>query len=198
MSAFKTLVFRGGWCCEYGCLAVEDARARLRAEGRLTPLWFKQKFGYTDSGGRQIIRKFQRGEYKCEKSPECMFVKAGIRAEDLPSLSESLKAFLALKGQHFGVYKTQALQRIGDPIKGTIVGQSHVDWLWICIAVERVDTTIFLGDQLWLDNAMYGTVIDIDGPNLTLLLPGHHHKQRHRKVHNSKRIPHHTIRSDDD
>lgn len=183
---FKKLVERGGWCCRFGLLAIEDLKAAKTADGRLMPSFFVRRFGFAPESGGEILAKWREDYYRCEKHPQCLLVKAGIRREDLPTLSDSRRDFLALKGQHYNCYKAaQPPIRTGEPIKGTIISQSQVDWLWVVIGMERVDPSVCLGDQVWLDNVMYGTVIDIDGPNLTLLLPGPWHKQRNRKMHTS-------------
>ena len=185
---FRIEAMEQGWCCAHGCLAIEDIKARGKGQVGISPLFFVQKFGFEVASGKGILNDWKRhGKYQCERLAQCMLAKVGLVDDDIPSIGEDRRRYEALKGRTFGVYRTKTEPtRDGEPIRGVVMNLSKYDWLYVVVALPEADPSIKLGDQLFLDALLWGTVIDIDGPNITLLLPGHHHRLRHNKIFRNK------------
>lgn len=178
---FKVLCTKAGWCCAHGCLSIEELKKVTRGGDRITAGWLRQKFDCSPTSAKTILKRWRTGEYACEKLEGCMLNRlGGIDNNDLITLSEHRKEWLALKGKKYGLYQTKSEPvRTGVALDATVIGASrNDDWLWLRVHVIGDSSKISLGDPLYLDNYLWGTVIQIDGPNIVLLLPGDRHGKR--------------------
>lgn len=172
-----------GLCCVHGFLALQDIRMKAKPEGRLMPAMLTSLTGFTIAASNVTLSKWRKGLITCGKCKNCILVKTGLKDEPLPQWSPEHMAFRSLKGKSFLVDRVETiLKPIGpEPIRGRIVGMSQTDWLWVGVTLEYSPITVKLGDQLRLDDEIWGTVVSIDGPVFYILLPGSfHHQRQHR------------------
>lgn len=184
-TTFRSVCEDMGVCCPHGYLAIEDIKARGRSQV-LTGGMIGSKFGFDPDSGTAILRRWKRGDYTCEKMRNCIMDKAGLVSDDIPALSPDEKAFRALKGPVHQVYLTKREpERVGEPIRGIVVSQSQYPWFCFTLSLPPDAPQlplIRLGDALWVDNVVWGTVVDIDGPLITLLVNGEKHRCRNNQL----------------
>jgi hypothetical protein len=179
---FRIMAMEQGWCCAHGCLSIENIKARGKGQRGIPPTFFL-RFGMEPKSGSNVLVKWRQGGYRCEKLSNCLLAAVGMGDDDIPDLSPSHREFLSLKGRTFKAYKAECEPiRKGESLRAVVMRQSGFDWLWIEISLPTPDPEIKLGDPMWLDNLLWGTVIDIDGPTIILLLPGPRHNLRSNKI----------------
>jgi len=96
-----------------------------------------------------------------------------------PEISPKLASFLAMIGKEFSCFHTETTPvRKGEPMKLTLTYGSDLPWLWARGTLDQDARDLKLGDQVWLDNTVWGTIIEIDDRTITLLFPGEKHDRR--------------------
>lgn len=181
---FRILCDDAGWCCQAGYLTLEDIKAGPTPQRRLTGAKLMYQWGMPRSTASEIVRRFRQGFIQCENNNRCILVKSGLKDVPVPSLSGSSKAFFDLMGQAIPVYRTTEwpIEPINPKLEGKIVSQSKAPWLWMGVHIDTHSTDIKLGDVLYFTPAIWGTVIDINGPIYSILLPGKLHGMRNKAV----------------
>lgn len=176
-----------GLCCPFGFLMIEDIKCKGTPEGRLTPRRLCAKTGFTYLSAFASLKRFREGKIRCEKkeagAQHCIALKVEWKDQAIPGLDPKLLAWIKLPGSVYNVEMTQPIKPVSrspQPIKARVIGVSQSQWLWLNLVLEYSPSTVKLGDTLILSPDLHGTVINIDGPCFTVLLPGDKHGQRNK------------------
>lgn len=182
---FRIVIDDMGMCCRYGYLALEDLKAAKTPAGRIMPNLIEQRFGFCRRTACETIRKYRQGFIQCEGQKRCILVKAGLKDEPPPTHTEKTQTWMNLVGQTMPMQRMKEgwpMEPNGEVIDGKVISVSKQDWLWLGVHLDRRTLDIKLGDVLYHSPAIWGTVVDIDGPVYHILLPGNLHGQRNKRI----------------
>ena len=171
-----------GHCCDAWFLKVEEIKAKARGWPAISPAFLMKKTGVHYRTAVKIKKRWQAGEIQCKCRANCL--KDKLEGRDVDSVIDpSVKAFQALRGQSVTLYRLAVgkyeLVRETPETAALVTEVSRVPWLWIKVILQA-ERVVYLGDQLWVENIAWGTVIDIDDRSLYLLLPGERHKSKRK------------------
>ena len=171
-----------GHCCGAAFLKIEEIKAHARGEAQISAARLKGKTDFSYRTCFRILAKWKQGEVHCKNQPTCMKEKLGGKDPE-STIDPIVKAFQQLRGEAVTLYtakfgKYEIVREL--PTSPAIITElSRIPWLWIKVAIQG-DREVYLGDLVWIENIAYGTVFDIDGNILYILLPGHRHKSRRK------------------
>jgi len=169
-----------GYCCAASFLKVEEIKATARGWPGISAAFLEKKTGLSPRSCKRIKARWQAQEIQCSNEANCLRSKFND-ADPTSALDPELKAFRELKHNSVTIYAAKfgkyELVREEPSTPAYIVEVSRSAWLWIKVTLNA-DREVYLGDLLWIENIAYGAVIDIDGRNIYILLPGHRHKKK--------------------
>lgn len=169
-----------GYCCAAAFLKVEEEKAKARGWPGISPAHLERKTGLAYRTCIRLKKRWQTGEIQCTGMENCLRHKFND-SDPTSAIDPEMKAFRALKHQSVTIYTAKfgkyELTREEPKTPAYIIDVARYPWLWIKVSLTE-DREVYLGDMLWVENIAYGTVIDIEGRTLYILLPGHRHKRK--------------------
>jgi len=171
-----------GYCCAASFLKLEEVKALARGWPGISPAYLEKKTGLSPRTCKRLKARWQAQEIQCRGEQNCLRTKFND-TDPTSALDPELIAFRGLKHQSVTIYAAvlgkYELVREEPKTAAYITEVSRYAWLWIKVTLSA-DREVYLGDTLWIENIAYGTVIDIDGRNLYILLPGSRHKMKRK------------------
>lgn len=181
----NTVAREFGFCCAAFFLKMEEVKGQAKGWKSFSPAALDKKTGLAYNTCQRLKRRWLEGDIKCECQANCLKAKWGGK-EPEAHIDSNMKAWMALRGQNVSIFacvpgKYELVRE--EPITPAIITELSIKmpWLWIKVTLSA-DRECYLGDRIYIDAITDGTIFDIDGRNLYILLPGYKHKARAKSL----------------